>query len=104
MTFSMSSLAYPHSYRKGTKLPLKQRHRASRSVSPPPHSSMEIFLFSDVQAEQTLHCAKFVIARKPGQDISITTKPFLPHHSLSTLSIGVPAHLLTVRTHYHRLG
>src|ERR1700728_4617396 len=51
MTFSMSSLAYPHSCRKGTKLPLKQRHRAARSVSSPPHSSMELFLFSDVQAQ-----------------------------------------------------
>ena len=44
------------------------------------------------------------MARKQGQNLSTTTKPFLPHHSLSTLSVGVSAQLLTVRTHYHHLG
>ena len=61
------------------------------------------FVLAGVSRVQHCTVGNSQLARKQGQNLSITTKPFLPHHSLSTLSIGVPAHLLTVRNHYHRL-
>src|SRR6201996_4265950 len=45
------------------------------------------------EPSKTLHCGKFIIGEETGQNLSITTKSFLPHNSLSILSVGVPAHV-----------